>query len=57
MIDDYEVQVRRLCPAVDCSGGMVFEKPKRKCEVCEGVGYLYEWKDLVTLIRQMINVG
>lgn len=56
MDQDYEVQTRKWCPKTTCSGGWVMGTRKEKCGNCNGTGYVYEWLDLRTLIRQIINI-
>lgn len=55
MNEDYEVMTRKLCMERNCHSGYTDEKFKVKCTECKD-GWVIEWVDLRTLLRQMINI-
>ena len=56
MDSEYEVYTRRICNVYTCRAGEIMPY-KTACAVCEGKGYIEEWKDLETLIKQIIRIG
>ncbi len=59
-----EVWTRKACEYFDCYNGKdVGRRVKgtkdsyEKCSSCKGTGYIEEWIDIATLLRQSINIG
>ena len=56
MSHKYEIQVREACPVYSCIKGYLGPDCIEKCINCDEKGFVVEWKDLRTLLQEMIRI-
>jgi hypothetical protein len=67
-MSDIQVFARVTCPRYDCSGGTVYAPMlhvgsapppprERPCDYCDGKGYVEEWRDLGSLVNEVVRIA